>query len=267
MTHDFEIFFGGGGDIGDVGEEDADLAEGLGEEDKSFSLDVEFADIFEDATTSLGVDEIDTNLNILQVFRYLDRLYETRIFETKEGILNEFEKGIWFLEVDASAWGDNLPVFVERDEWDLFRRFVFTSWESELFDGGNTFLTEIGLEDFSRDIIHKVGGLEILFEMFEFFLSFFYEVFFFQFYPREDISEVIGTSTHIDPRIDEFEQRSRKSDDEIDDDDDAHERVESGFGRRKTHEEDYRNEWGDEESDETPVHSEEDVAIIGEDLA
>lgn len=103
MAYDFEIFLPRSGDIGDVGEEDADLAEGLGEEDESFSLDIEFADIFEDATTSLGVDKIDTNLDSLEVLRYLDCLYETRIFETKEGIFDEFEEGIRFLEMDASA--------------------------------------------------------------------------------------------------------------------------------------------------------------------
>lgn len=70
--------------------------------------------------------------------------------------------------------------------------------------------------------------------MFEFFLGFFYEVFFFQLYSWEDISEIIGTGTHIDSRVDEFEEGSGKSDNKINDDDDTHERVEGGFGRRKT---------------------------------
>lgn len=70
---------------------------------------------------------------------------------------------------------------------------MFTPGEAELFDGGNTLLTEIGLEDFSCDMVHKVGGirdilagtagLRSLLESFEFLLGFFYEVFFFQFYP------------------------------------------------------------------------------------
>ncbi len=267
LADDFEVFLRCGCNIGNIWEEDADFAEGLGEEDESFSLGIELTDIFEDATTSLGVDEIDTNLDVFEIFWDFDRFYETRIFETKEGIFDELEEGIGFLEVDSSARGDNFPVLVERDEWDLFGCFVLTPGETELFDGRDTFLTKVGLENLSCDIVHRIVGVrDRLLEIFEFPLGFFDEFFFFCFHLGEDISELVIPSMYVDTRINKFEERTRDSDNEVNDDNNAHERVESRFGWGETQEKYHRDEWGDEKSDEAPIYPEEDISVIGEDF-